>query len=293
MPSWIRILRIAVLLGISPFVSAQEIRFTALPGPILHLSPGETGTLRLRVQSPSSIWTKLLAANAADEEYEFTQVGASEGCAALEPQSWGSNVTFDPTVTGGDLECVYSVRRAIESINDLSIDLWPTGSNGLPIGSVAMLRFGAVPDLRLDVRQDSVAWLPDGHAQSVVTLAVRQSSDVALSGVSAGFCWVGSFPGFTMDGNIPDGCAGPAPGGGFCFDGGYGFQLPTIPAHGAITCRVQLTTREAYMTPLYYPIRLVTTVMNDATTGGHILTLSSAMSGLVLNMDAIFLDRFE
>ena len=284
---------VTALLAIAPVTNAQDSVLSAPDGPILRLAPGESGTLRLRVQSATPVWTKMLASEAADDEYEFVWVGDAEGCADLEPQDFGRFVTFDPTVAGGDIDCVYAVHRAIDSINDLSMDLMPSNGSGFPISGSVALRFGVVPDLRFDVRQESVALLPDGRAQSVVSLVVWQSSDVALTGVTAGFCWIGNVPGFLMDGNFRGGCPGPAPGGGFCFDGGYGFALPTFAPHEATTCRVQLTSLEAYTTPLSYPIQLITWLMRDAATGGSVIASSGTLRFLAIDLDAIFRDRFE
>ena len=292
MPSPGRIVCLAVLFVTLPSV-AQDPRIATPDGSTLRLAPGDSGTLRLRVQSVTPVWTQMLAADAGDDEYEFVQIGDARGCAPLEPSVWGGFVTFDPTVADGDVECSYAVRRSTDSINDMSMDLWPLAGSGLPTGTGVALRFGTVPDMQLDVRPESAAWLPDGRAQGVVSLVVRQSSDVALTGVTAGFCWVVNYPGFVMDGNFAGGCSGPSPGGGFCFNGGYGFELPMLAPHAATTCRILLTSREAYSAPLFYPIQLITWLMRDAATGGGVLTTSSTMSSLVLDMDTIFRGRFE
>lgn len=282
----------AVVLVASPVVLAQQVQFTAVTGSATRLAPGETGTLRLRVQSEWPVWARVYSADAADGEYEVSRVGASAGCPALEPQSYGASVTFDPTVAGGDLECAYSVHRAGSSINDLSVDVTPMNSNGWPASGGVGLRFGAVPDMRLDVRQDSVRWLPDGRAQNELTITVQQSSTVALSQVAAGFCLLMPLR-FEMSGSLRNGCVGPMPGGGFCFNGGYQFQLPDIPVQQAVTCRVQLTSREAYTAPLYYPIKFITMSMRDAATGGRVLAPEGPFTNLVMDMDLVFTGRFE
>ena len=292
-----RLVSVIVLIGCMPFAAAQEVpRITSLTGSVLRLAPGESGLLRLRVQAMTSVWTSVFAAYAANDEYAFVLVGGSsatlDGCAALGSRAGNSLVTFDPTIAGGDLECTYAVRRSTGSINDLSMDMYPANGSGIPIAGGVSLRFGTVPDLRLDVRQESVGLLPDGRAQNLISLVVRQSSGVDLVGVSAGSCWIGSIPGFLMDGNIPGGCGGPVPGG-FCFDGSYAFAMPTLPAQGSAACRIQLTSLEPYTTPLSYPIQLTTMYMRNAATGGRVLTLSSGYTALVLDIDHVFSGRFD
>lgn len=279
----------AVVLAASPAVLGQQVQFTAITGSATRLAPGETGTLRLRVQSEGLVWTRVYSADAADGDYDFSLIGVSPGCPTLEPQSFGASVMFDPTVAGGDLECAYSVHRAVSSINDQSVNITPMHG---PVSGGVALRFGAVPEMRLDVRQDSVRWLPDGRAQNELTITVQQSSTVALSYVAAGFCLMMPLR-FEMSGSLRNGCDGPAPGGGFCFNGGYQFNLPVIPAQQAITCRVQLTSRETYTARLSYPIKLITLYMHDAATGGRVVAPEGPFASLVLDMDLIFTGRFE
>jgi len=121
---------------------------------------------------------------------------------------------------------------------------------------------------------------------------VQQSSTVTLSSVAAGYCLYAPLR-FEMSGSLRGGCVGPMAGGGACFNGGYQFKIPVIPAQQAAKCRVQLTSWEAYSAPLYHPIKLITMYMQDAATGGRVLAPEGPFATLVLDMDLIFTGRFE
>lgn len=275
-------------------VFAADVQISAPDGAVTRLAPGESAVFRLRVQAATSVWVNMMISSAADDEYDVAQIGNVLGCAPLEPTSGIRYATFDPTVAAGDLECSYAIRRNVDSINDLSVNIMALGGMGLPIAVAPPLRFGYVPDLRLDIRQDSVALLPDGRAENISTLTVRQTSPVGVDGLRAGSCLTAP-PDVDIDGSIPGGCGDANQGESCLVMLSYGFRLPTVPAIGQTTCRVRLTSREPYAAPLYLPMRLSAGLLvRDPATGGALVPGTLGRYGMLrIDVDAVFADGFD
>jgi hypothetical protein len=267
---------------------------SAPDGTVLRLAPGDSGLLRLRAQGSSAFGATLSFYYGAGE---YTDIGPAPaaGCASLGTMTAQSQpVMFDPTLAGGDLECIYTVRRNADSINDLQIQFRPPTFTP---GEIAPLAFtvGVAAEPRLSVRRESAVSLPDGRAQSIVRLTVHNSAPVGLQGLSAGECYYGMSP-FDIDGNIPGGCGDNFHFGGICFavDVPYGFGFSALDANSRSSCLVQLTSRQPYSGPLSYGIGLMTELMQNPATGGRILVGSGQPRRLLeLVLDGVFQEGFD
>jgi hypothetical protein len=189
--------------------------------------------------------------------------------------------------SGVPLDCIYRVRRNLHSINDLDFRVTVPSL----ISAHAEFLLGVVADIDLSVESEAAILLPDGRAQSIVSIRLHNASPVALTGVRAGFCFE-SMPQIPLlEGAISDGC-GDSHWHGLCFSGGYGFRL-AAPAYSRDTCRVRVTTRETYTVPVHYPITLVPMDMTDGATGGHVLSWGiPKMRSLPVILDLLFADGF-
>lgn len=266
-----------------PFVSLDDTN--------VRMTPGEQRVLRLWVRR--SAYVEVFSAYAPAGEYTIS-VPTEPGCAVLDPAAGIYRVLFDTSAGGGELECRYTIRREAHSINDLSMALDPLGNNGMPVSGGVRLRFGAVPYLALSVSYEGEALLPDGRLQRMARLRVDSDGTLPLNGASAGFCFDNAFPGFVMDASVAGGCARGT--GGYCFFSGFAFGLPTVPPGGSSSCLVQLTSREPYEQPLYFPLRLIDTLpLRDALTGGSVLRVPGSRdhATLVVARDRVFDDGFE
>lgn len=265
--------------------------FVSLGDTNVRMAPGEQRVLRLWVRRGA--YVQMFSAYAPAGEYTIT-APTEPGCAVLNPVAGIYRVVFDASAGGGELECRYTIRREAHSINDLSIVLDPLGNNGMPASGGVTFRFGAVPYLALSVSYEGETLLPDGRLQRMARLRVDSDGAVSLNGVNAGFCLDNFFPQFLIEGNMAGGCARGT--GGYCFSSGFGFVLPTVPPGGSSSCRLQLTSREPYVQPLYFPLRLVDPVpFSDAATGGNVLRVPGRNDyiSLVVERDRMFYDTFE
>jgi hypothetical protein len=266
--------------------SASDVVLTPLDGPILRIAPGAQEILRFRVQGTGAV-ADLMCHSAGTDQYAITASGDNPvGCPDLAALPFSQTVFF----SGGDYTCTYTAQRSATSRSDLAVIFSTSPFSGYRINGLNY-KLGTVPELELRLEPAPVAILPDGRAQGVVRLVVRNRSPVAVRDLRAGSCLFGALP-FLMDGEIAGGC-GSSAYGPMCFDARYGFLLPDVPPQGESGCLVQLTSRAVYERPLSVPVLLVDNWMTDAANGGLLLPAVPASRQLLELSDRVFMSGFD
>lgn len=284
-------------LAAATFAHAGEppaFSLTAPEGRMLRLAPGETGVLRLRARGASA-FNETVGFYYGRGEYAEVGPAPAAGCASLGSMDTGQRmVTFDPTQAEGDLECVYTIRRNADSINDLEISFSPENSDP-ERGSWLSLAVGVAAEPRLSVRRESAVLLENGHAQSIVRLTVHNPAPVALQNLSAGWCYH-NMARFEVDADFPGGCGANDEYGGACFavDVPFGFLFSPLAARASRSCLVRLTSRQPFTGSLEYPIHIADDVMYNPDTGGRVLPGGAQpVRRLELILDGLFQEGFD
>jgi hypothetical protein len=278
-----------LLLSLVSTVAAQTVPdmvLTPLDGTVVPVAPGEKAVFRFRAQGTGAM-AHLMCHSAGTDQYAITASGDNPvGCPDLAALPFSQVLAFP----GGDYACTYTAQRSATSRSDLAILFSTEPFSGTRINGLSF-KLGTVPELELRLEPAPIAMLPDGRAQGMVRLVVRNRSPVAVRDLRAGSCLFEALP-FRMDGDIAGGC-GSSAYGPVCFDADYGFLLPDVPPLGESGCLVQLTSTAAYERPLSAPIVLVDDWMTDAANGGRLLPAVPASRRRLELSERLFMSGFD
>lgn len=175
-----------------------------------------------------------------------------------------------PIEPGEHLDCAMKISRPAVSPRDTSLtflvrDTDPPHANHSGEALIGTLTDASLYTRTLDFSVDSA-----GIAHATVELSVRNAGHVTINEQHVGNCYASVPLRVLIDGSGPEGC-GEAIFGPTCFDGGYGFHIPAVPAGSTYRCRMQLHSPTVYESPLQSTILLD---LQSAVGGGTLMNIS-------------------
>lgn len=172
---------------------------------------------------------------------------------------------------GERVECAYTLSRDETATYDIPLNFGvvvPADDPGLTGNHVAMVA-GSLTHVEFSIRE--ACDIPATATSRTARVSLTNHGPTSLDGVGFGFCLDNFFPGFSIDGNIPDGCGPNLGAPGLCFSGGIGWAVSPMPAGESATCLLEL---HAFPSPIGqdpFPIML-----GESYYSGHLSILDTA-----------------
>lgn len=258
----------ALLLPMQAAIADSDIALSAVSPLIMPMEQGGVGEFVIRVTNygPDPVATVAVGTAASyffSEGYPFA-MPPQAGCVGVlfgypfDPNGFipGHHFTVGPLAVGQSQDCRLSVSRAPDAINDGGYHWRTSGDDdAMPNNDTLAFVMGSLTDvgIRFDPVEFSIG--ADGHAVGVIRLTSQNFGPTAVREFQVGFCTDVIYPGFSIDGNIAQGC-GSAQYGPVCFSSGFGFLRPALAVGESHSCQIRLRSVAPYVQPLSFPLLL-------------------------------------
>ena len=245
----------------------------------MDLAAGESGTMAFAISNRGAESAPLvLVGGNADlfnpyDGYPL-QVAGEPACGQLlpggpPPFGSGYHLEIGPLAPGQTVHCVIRVTRNADAVNSTAFAWEVYGSNGDPFShDWTQFEVGTLTDVAISIEPVSLH-LEQGVARGLVRLRARNNGPSDVASFNVGACTDVVYPPFYIDNAIPNGCAA---GSILCFDSGFAFALPTLPAGQSESCDLALTGMGAYNGPVTFGLPLtVGELLRDPVTKGSLI----------------------
>lgn len=261
-------LMLGLLLAASGITKAGDIVIEQAISPLvpLFVEPGGSTQFVLRVRNAGTTAVPLATFRAAapilprPPIWTFAPT-ASAGCSAmrlvevyLNWPGWEFDVL--DLAPGEQVECTYVLNRGEAATTDIRLifSLVTPAADPWRVGKSVSMVAGSLTHVELSIRE--ACELPATTNSRTVRVSVTNHGPTSRDGVGFGFCLDNFFPGFIVDGQIPDGCGVNRGAPGLCLMGGIGWSVPALPSGETAICLLELRAHASPAGQDPFPIRL-------------------------------------
>jgi hypothetical protein len=202
-------------------------------------------------------------------------------CGTLIPETYfpGRYLFYvGPLAPQQTIQCAFQVTRSPASISSTPMSFNVYGNSAVgpnPNYGGPTFFLGTFTDVAMSREQIGFSLDQNGIAHSIVRLRAENAGPADVGALRVTACTDNFYPDFYIESDFPGGC-GPDVGA-FCFDSGFGFQLPPLSAGRNESCDLKLTSLRPYTGRLDFPLmRIEGSMLPDPVTGGTLLDTNEA-----------------
>ncbi|HZX92763.1 MAG TPA: hypothetical protein VFE67_19155 [Rudaea sp.] len=245
------------------------------------LSIGESGTLvvLMRNDEPATLDSVAIEITTflSFESFAYpVAMNAQPVCGTLIPETYfpGRYLFYiGPIASQQTIKCVFEVTRSPTSTDSTPMsfnvyDFPVIGPN--PNHDGVSFYLGTFTDVAMSSQQLAFSLDQGGIAHSVLRVRAENRGEANVGAIRVTACTDNFSPDFYIESDFPGGC-GPDVGA-FCFDSGFGFQLPPLAAGRGESCDLKLTSIKPYTGRLDFEfMRIEGSMLPDPVTGGTLI----------------------